>query len=72
MILTPCPLARYVVVSTSNDMGPADVSFWDSYESIISLMTGFANNTWHNSQGFSVWHRRTATSRWKLITNTSH
>lgn len=67
---TPSKTNRYAVVSTPFDTGPADVSFWDSYTIVIDLMTRHSNSCFSSCLGFSVWHRRTATSAWKLITDT--
>ncbi len=69
---TPDTTDRYAVVSQStSEAGPADVTFWPNHMAVIDLMTRHANCCFHFSQGFSVWHRRTATSAWKLITDTT-
>lgn len=66
---TPSSEDRYAVASAPDGTGPAAVSFWRDQSTIISLMTRYANCEFSSSQGFSVWHRRTATSQWKLITS---
>lgn len=62
----PQPTDRYAVVCPSSD-GPS-ASFWRDHLAVIDLMTRYARAAWYTEQGFSVWHRRSAKSRWVCIT----
>lgn len=64
---TPTPESRYAVVSPTH-CGPY-VSFWPNHTSVIHLLAYYSNMTWHQSPGFSVWHRRSAKARWVCVSS---
>ena len=67
---TPTNSDRYAVVHGTADIQsaePGQVIYWSDAHAVISLMTMHANTCWLKPQRFTVWHRRTANSPWKLI-----
>lgn len=65
----PTDRDRYAVVSPEiTEDGPCHVMFYTDMTVVLDLMTRYANTEWAFSIGFSVWHRRTERSPWKLIT----
>lgn len=62
---TPEPTDRYAIV-TPGFYGP-DVSFWANHAMVIKMLTTLAREPRSEGLLLSVWHRRTAKSRWECV-----